>query len=846
MEKMVLTGSLREEGNLTVHVPRAKVEVKGKDLVTHADGTGYFVIDGRDLRITSQSPELVLVISAEGYETQELVCGLDRIDLGVIFMKVNFKDVNPITVNDLMPDRPESEGISLSATGAAALFWNNDPLAKSTNYTLGMHGYKMRGYDWRHTEVYLDGASFNDPETGYAFAGHLNGFIDVTKRNSGSSRVLNHKIYYGDIGGYSNISFNPLYLSRRGKVAYSFGNSLYTHSFDLAYATGTMPSGWAFALQFSRKYGPGFIKGTDYDGFSYLLSAGAEIDEYNSFSFFVGGSPTTRGSMNYSAQKTYVKNNDHYFNPLYGLYDGRGKNVKTNSFHQPVLGMSHEWEGEIAFLKTSLLLSTGFKNETGMKSSLVDSPDKIENPFFASSPVLWDSIRALNESSLDRRSLYILDRNSCDRTMVSLNSVYDLLDWGNLETTAGIEMKLFFGRYYNRVDNLLGGDYWLNIDKFKTSPPDTSFYQFDMQAPNRKVKADGSLGHDYSVFHRSYKFWNVWRYYAGRFKFSLGASTSYIAFGYTGNVRNGKVETSGSKTPDLKFFNFSGKGGIAFKLTPNSDLEANAMYAHQAPLFSNAYPAPRISGEASPAVTNEKILAAEANFTVAGKRLSLRVSGYFTMIKDRMESRSYFSDDYASMLNMGLSGVGTQHFGGELCARFNLFKSFKVDLAAAYGIYKYNSNPQLSLHQENLNEQLYAESTESNMTGLFVGNVPQLAVSADILYDSPLNFWAGVNASVTAMSHSDFSPVALVWGSAAANEQIVLPVAFTLNFKGGYAFTFGGRSKKAFVLSANIQNLLDNKNGILGAYRLFGAKNNELHYAYMYGRSYYLTLSFKI
>ena len=407
-------------------------------------------------------------------------------------------------------------------------------------------------------------------------------------------------------------------------------------------------------------------------------------------------------------------------------------------------------------------------------------------------------------------------------------------------------MKLFFGRYYNRVDDLLGGDYWLNIDKFSTPPPDSSFYQFDVQLPDRKVKTDGAMGYDYSIFHRSYKLWNVWRYYLGRWKFSLGASTSYLAFGYTGNVKNGKVETSGTKTPDLKFFNFSGKGGAALKITSLSDFEANVMYAHRAPLFSNAYPAPRISGEAFPSPTNEKILSAEANLSVSGKRLTLRISGYYTSIKDRTVTRSYYSDDYAGMLNMGLTGLGTQHFGGELSARFSLFRVVKVDLAAAYGIYKYNSDPVLTLLKESTNEQILSENSTPSMTGLFVGNVPQLAISADILYDSPLDFWVGLNASITSKSYSDFNPVSMVWGSSSANEQIVLPAAFTLNFKGGYAFMFGGRSKKAFVLSANVQNLLDNKNGILGAYRLFGTRNNELYYAYMYGRTYYLALSFKI
>ncbi|MDR0560887.1 MAG: TonB-dependent receptor [Prevotellaceae bacterium] len=842
MDRMILTGSLRTEGNIYLPVRWAKVELKGMAKTVYADGTGYFVMDGKDLIITSKSSEIILVISADGYETKELAIEMGMAELGVIFVKRNFKDINPITVNDLMPDSPENAGQTISNIGANALFFNDDALSKSANYQLGMHGYKMRGYDWRNTEVYMNGASFNDPETGYAFTGLLNKFIDITKKNSGSSRIVNDNIFYGDIGGYSNIVLNPLLMPAGAKVSYSFSNSLYTHSLDAQYATGKMASEWALTFLLSAKRGTGFIEGTGYEGFSYLFSAGKNIDDFHSFSMFIAGAPTSRGLANYSVKEIYEQKNNSHFNSAWGYYGKIMKNSRQNIFHQPLLGLSHDWDGEISRWKTSLLFSTGKRQETGLNWNGEPSTwNGFRDPFVSSEQICWDSIFSINRQSA-AHSRYILDANTSDRTMISLNSVYDLYDWGRYETTGGIELKLYFGRYYNQVNDILGGSSWLNVDKFSTPPFNPDFYQFDIIAPDREIKQDGNFGHDYSIKYRSYKLWNIWRYYMGQLKFSLGASVAAVIHGYEGNIKNGKVQDSGQKTPDKMFFNFSGKAGVAYKINNTSNVEANVMYYQRAPLISNTYIAPRISGQLLPSLKNEKIIAAELNYFLYGKLTDIRISGYFTQIKDQSIVRSYYNDLYSSRMNMGISGLHSIHAGGEASIKFNISQEFKADFAAAYGMYKYASDPTVLLKQENLN--IYTVYDTAKMNGLNMGNVPALAISAGGMYMSPWNLWLGLNICYSGMSYADENPVALGYDNPNLEnkQQVNLDGIFTMNFNGGYSLILGKKKQNALSLNINIQNLFDSKNGVLGAYRPFGQENDEVRYAYMYGRTFYMSL----
>ena len=833
--KAILTGSLREQGRYTTVVPWAKVELKGTTGLAYADGRGYFVMDGKDIIITSRD-RMILVISAEGYKTLEYLVEPGMLELGVIFMEPYFSDFNPITVNDLMPDRPQISA-PMNTIGASALFWDDNALSKATNFQLGMHGYKMRGYDWRNTEVYVNGASFNDVEAGYAYAGLLAGFINISKQNTGSTALVNDKTFYGDVGGYSNVDINPLAMKRRLNVSYAFGNSLYTHSVNASYSTGEMQSGWALSVYLSGRLGKGYVKGTEYEGMSYLFAAAKNFDDEHKFTFFVAGAPTKRGMNNYSTKSIYDSIGNNHFNSAWGYHEGDILNSRKSIYHQPVLNFSHEWEGESSSLTTSLLFTTGNNDETSLNYNNQNSFwNGFTNPFISAQQIEWDSIYNENRNTPASLSKYILDKHSADRTTIVLNSVYDLFDWGNLETTAGIEVKAYFGRYYNEVYDLLGGRNWLNVDKFATPPANPDFYQFDIANPNNLATSDSKIGYDYSINQQQYKLWNMWRYYMGNFKFSLGGAAAYTTYNYKGNVENGKVKESGAKYPNHNFFNFSGKASVAYMFSRQSNIELNAMYAQRAPLFINSYLSPRISGDVIPELTNEKIMAGEVNYRLTGTSFDLRVSGYFTMFNDQAFVRSYYNPTAVSNLNMAVYGLNSRHFGGEASADFRIAKGLKANLAAAYGVYKYTSDPNVIIMQENINDTLITGVPEMN--GLFNANTPQMAFSAGAQYEAPLNFWLGLNANFTSQSYSEINPLA------STIEQEKLGGAFTLNFNGGYTFVFGSKIKKAISLNVNVQNILDNKKGVLGAYQPFDANDLESRYAYMYGRTMHFMLRF--
>lgn len=866
-----LSGVLKEDHDITKPVPWAKIVLIGTDVVTYSDGRGFFVVNG----VRGVGGAATLEISADGYETLNYPVSIGGgEELGLIFLKPLRRVLMPITVNDLMPTRPEVRGDMIGEIGTAALFWSDDPLSKAANLNLGMLGYKMRGYNWMNTEFQINGVSMNEPETGYAFAGLFAGLNDFTHNGTGTQRILSEQLAYGDIGGSSGIRINPLEYRQQFKASYSFSNSLFTNQLSVSYATGELPSGWALNVMASGRNGAGFVDGTDYKGFSYLFAAAKDFDGSNNFTFFVAGAPTERGMVGYSPREAYDFVGTKSYNPAWGFHQGKKRNAQKHQYHQPLIGLQHYWEiEEDALLRTSLSYSFGDNNETALNWSgnaldpRPDTYDKIPTPFEdpAYRQVNWDRLYAVNDTA-SNGTYYIGEGRHANRSLVSFNSVFDMEEWGSFAPTAGVEIKLYNGSFYKEMEDLLGGRHWIDIDKFSPGVvlPSPDYYQNNLLNPNAQIGVGDRFGYSYTIEQQSYKLWTTWRYIWGRYKASVGGSIAHVAFKHVSNMENGKTTEGGSASHG--FFNYSYKAGIAYKIDGNSDIELNTLQSKRAPLFANAYLAPRINGATIDGLKNETVMGGEINYTFSNSRVVARANGFFTRFTDQSIVRSYYDSDYSSFVNMALSGVDQRHIGGEVSGTFKITPNLKAHASASYGIYKYTSNPTGVLFQENLAKRIVNTDT-LEMKGLYVAATPQMVFSGGAQYDFQ-RWWLGLTMNYAGNNYVDMNPlvrkIVTINGRNEEGEvepepepapdefpkQEKLSSIFTFDFHGGYTFEFGDRQKKAISLNLNVQNLLGSK-GYLGAYQPFGVMNEGVdpnkfnpRYAPAYGRTMFLMVSF--
>ena len=847
---MVLNGVLHVKGTYNP-VPGAKIAIKGANMEVFADGQGFFVVP--DMK---RAGDTWMQISHEDFETIEMPVTIGGVkELGIIFMEPKQRDMSPITVNDLRAAGSDVSGQTFNEIGTSALlFGTGDYLVEVANYQLGILGVKLRGYDWKNNDVYFNGVLMNSPETGYVSPVLWDGLNDVLAKARGDYGLNSSLLFYGNIGGVSNMRIRPSEFRRMLKLSYGFSNSLYNHRVTATYSTGQSESGFSLLVAASGRLGNGFVKGTKFEGASYLVAIEKELDFDHSVVLSVAGAPTRRGMQNYSAQGVYDLVDDNFYNSAWGNdSNGKKKNSKINTFHQPVISLSHNWDiNDWSLLRTTAGFTFGKNSisELLWTSNATDPhPDNYNNWTNLSDAdnhqINWENILAAN----DTVPQYIGAKQYINSKTISLNSVYDNEISEKLVTTIGFQGRYYNSNNYRQLDDMLGAGTWLDIDKFVPMvviPAD--YEQNDLNHYDRIVKKDDRIGYDYDITQMDFQLWNRWTMNWRKWNFNLAASVSYKSFWRNGNMKNGKYpDDSEGKSDAQNFFNFSVKGGASYPLGAGN-LEAMGTYLTRAPQLRDAFILPQIANLSVEDLKSETVFGGELGYSFAGAFFSLRATGFYMQFNNQNRTRFYYDNDYQSQFSMSLKNYNQRHLGGELSMEMKLLAELTLKAAATYGVYKYTSDPGVTMTQQNMADIVYNDTVQMN--GLYIGGTPQMAFTAGLLYNSQKKWWVGANINYAGNNYVDINPLRFDEMYASNSTQDKLKGALTLDLYGGYTFKFG--EKYYLGLNVNAHNLLGTKKAAIGAYEplaFYDSAKSEnkyaANYAYAYGRTVFLIVSFR-
>jgi iron complex outermembrane recepter protein len=129
----------------------------------------------------------------------------------------------------------------------------------------------LRGFDSDNIGVLINGVPVNDMENGRVYWSNWAGLSDVTstmqvQRGLGASRLA-----ISSVGGTINIITRSTDARRRGSFSTAIGNDGYSKQ-SLTLSTGLLDNGWAATISGSRNVGTRYVRGLDYEGWSYFIN----------------------------------------------------------------------------------------------------------------------------------------------------------------------------------------------------------------------------------------------------------------------------------------------------------------------------------------------------------------------------------------------------------------------------------------------------------------------------------------------------------------------------------------------------------------------------------------------
>ncbi|MFZ1529110.1 MAG: TonB-dependent receptor [Ferruginibacter sp.] len=749
-----------------------------------------------------------------------------------------------------------------------------DPFLSAASFHFNAVRFRIRGYDADLFSTYMNGAPMENLDNGFTPYGLWGGLNDVLRNRDQSHGLRATPYALGDIGGLTSFDTRASHQRKQTSFNYALSNRNYTHRIMATHNSGLNKKGWAYSISGSRRWADeGYTDGTYYNGWSGFLAVDKKFNDRHLLSFTSFATPTENGRQGPSLQEMRTITGDNFYNPYWGYQNGKKRNSSIAKTFQPVFILTHDWKiNDKTTLVTAGSYIFGKRSTTALDwyNSADPRPDYYrylpsyyanDNPAYAAQvldalkndvnlrQVNWDRLYNVNRGNIatindvngiagnnvtGKRSLYIVQNRVINTQRANFNTVLNTSIAKNIDFTSGGSFQYQKNHYYNEVNDLLGGDFYVDLNQFaeRDFPSNPNASQNDLNRPNRILQVGDEYGNNYDI---SIKKASVWAQAVVKFRkvdFFIAAEHSYTNFFRNGRARVGLfADESYGKSKQLNFYNYSFKGGVTYKIDGRNYLFVNGAYLTRAPFFENAFIAPRTRNTVQDNLQSEKIQSAEAGYAMNAPRLKIRLTGFYTKFEDQSDVITFYDDFYRTFGNFAISNIGKEQYGLEFGVDAKVYKGLSVNAGASVGSYKYNTRQNATTTIDNSSVVISNEAVYSK--GYNVGT-PQEAYTIGLDYRSPRFWFVNVNFNYFRNMWLQFSPARrtdqAVSGVAQDSElwhdildQEKLDPQYTLDAFAGYSWMMNNKFKSMkkrtyLVFNVGVNNILNNTDIVTGGF----------------------------
>ncbi len=784
-------------------------------------------------------------------------------------------------------------------------------------YNFGSLRYRVRGNDSKYSDVMINGILMNDPETGRPVFSNWGGLNDAFRNSVLVEGLGRTDAGFGGLGGLTSYSTRASQYRKQVSLSYAISNRSYNHRVTASVGTGEIGKGWYLMLAGSGRYAKkGYTEGTFYEAASYFLSVEKKINDKHAVDFTFFGAPSQRGGSSPVVQEAYDLSGTNYYNANWGYQtiDADGTQVIRNSrvsrYHQPFTQLTWYWNPtKQTEFTTSAFYFAGPGGQTSLEWGEAPDPrpDYYRNlpSYYAShahstaeyeaqmqawldrdpsvTQIDWDGLYAANSNHLvtvqnangtegntitGLGSKYILAERHYDKRQMGGASYFKHEFAPNLIMQGGFQATASRTHYYEMVNDLLGGDFYYDINKYAENL-ETDECQPDMHNPNHVAYVGDIINYNYYANRNYAKVWDQLNYLVGNFDMYLGLQLSYTQIWRTGLFQNGAFpDNSYGDDEKHNFLDPSVKAGITYAINGRNHLVLNGAYVSQTPQFRDIYVSPRtrhtlVEGD----LHSEQIMGADLGYLYRSPVFKLRLTGYYYAYRNLIWNRSFYCENVfigesasgnsykSEFVNFIMTDINQKSVGLEFGAEYNVTPTITLQAAAANGVHIYDNNPVFSVYDDN-NTMAYIQNQVAYLKNYHVANGPETVASLGIKYNDPRNWWVSLNANymtnmyfdVNPYNHTEYGMAHYAEGDIRIEDvlsQDPLKPAFTLDFYGGASRRYKGYY---FLLNVSVNNILNNKSTVLYGYDQlrFNANDPDMFpskYSYMYGTNFFISLT---
>ncbi len=872
------------------------VRVQGTTLQTITDSTGAY-----ELSVPYGSYVIIIGDERSSTATENVDVNQPTVTLNVVAHNAGMEALSAGSTDIPMLSLSDDElKETASNSVSSVLNASRDAFTTSASFVFSAARFRIRGYDAENFPTIMNGAILTDLANNRSEYNAWSGLNDVTRTRENSIGLAPVNFAFGEVGGVNSIDSRASQQRKQLQVSYASSNRAYDNRLVLTYGSGLTSNGWAYSISYSRRWAQeGYVKGTFYDGHSFFGSIEKMINSRHSIALSAFGAKTKNGRTSPVVQELYDLTDDHYYNKNWGYQNGKVRNAAVGDNFQPLFILTHDWTiNDKSSLQTALSYQFGKNKYSGIDwfnaqdprpdyyrklpsfdPSYGDNPEaaykdstELAN-YYTQNPealqVQWNQLYEANQLS-PTNALYVISNSVTDAKRYGFNTIYQNSLNENLNLSGGLSYQMQDINYYRQLEDLLGGNYYVNLNQFadQTELSDTNDLQNDLNNPNQKIYEGDKYSYDYVAHVRRTNLWAQSMFKYDHIDFFMAIQFTMATFYRTGNMRNGVfAEESYGESEKHSFNDPSLKAGATYKINGRNYIYANIAYIQRAPIFENAYVSPRTRSIVADHLKSEKITSLEGGYMFRAPRLKGRVTGFLTDFTDQIDTKNFYYEDLNTFVNYTIENIDKRHVGMEVSVDATLGKGFTATAAASLGQFYYTDRPLATVTQDN-KDSVLLENDIVFAENLRVASGPQKAYTLGLNYRSKKYWWVNVNFNYFDDIYVDFNPVrrtrlSLEYVDAGTQQwedilsQEKRDGQFTMDISGGWSWRMNNKFKSLksnsfLVLNLGVTNILNNEDlTVTGFEQLrFDSRNQDVHvypakYSYAFGATYFASITLR-
>jgi len=790
----------------------ALIEILGTSFTATTDAQGYF-----NFEEGLPAGERILKVSELNHYSKSFPIIIDPnapVNLDPLYLRIDFSDqaqtagIISLTENDLSDDANAANNIS------GLLQASRDQFLRAAAFDFSATFFRPRGLNSEDGRVLINGLVMNKMFSGRPQWSNWGGVNDLQRNQTFSMGLAPADDTWGGLGGVQSINMRASVQRPGSQISYASANRSYRGRFMGTYNSGLKGNGWAYSITASRRAGEeGFIDGTIYDANSLGISVEKKINEDHFINFTGLYTPNRRGRQAPMTQEIFELRGNTY-NPNWGFQNGELRNSRMRDIEEPILMLNHNWQvNDKIKLNTNLGYQFGFIGNTRIDNGgtrltnfgdgIIAGPvggarnpnadyyqnlpsfhlrnGDVEQAFFAQQEFLnngqldWNSFYRANTifDSENGNSVYVIQNDRIDDDLFMASSILTADVTDNILLTAGVNYRNLKSENYAQVDDLLGGNGYLDVDFFAQESQTVSqdqAAQSDLNNPNRIVGVGDRYKYNYDILADE-----VGAFAQGQFKtklidFYVAGNVSRTTYQRDGKFRNGNFNAfennSFGKSDVADFTNFGVKGGATYKINGKNFLDVNGAYLTQAPTIRSTFSNARQNNNIVSGLESQTISSVDASYIYRSPIIKARITGYYSQFKDGTDVGFYFTERLTGVTSQGgnsfvqevLTNIDRRNVGGEIGLEIQATPTIKLKGAAAFGENVFTNNPNITINSDDFpNEELTFGDGTTNLKNYHVAGGPEQAYQVGFEYRDPDYWWVGATANFFSDAYVDVS-----------------------------------------------------------------------------------------